>query len=164
MNELKKNKQDIDDQLADFTDQILSKEITQKDENPFAPDRELRALEQTALRLKNAFKDDGPSETVIQRMHQKIAMHQQQEKKKSEPFWSNWIPSRQKWQPQHRRQRVGMILYAATVLGLFLISIFLFNGGYSDQPAASGQNLSAGFLVAVGGLILFAIWFFRRKR
>lgn len=163
MNEPKNNKQEIDDQLADFTDHILSEETTQKDENPFDPDLELRALEQTALRLKNAFKDDGPSETVIQRMHQKIAM-QQQEMKKSEPFWSNWIPSRQKWQPQYRRQRVGMVLYAATVLGLFLISIFLFNGGHSDQPAASGQNLSAGFMVAVGGLILFAIWFFRRKR
>ncbi len=168
MNESKNNKYIIDDQLANFTDLILEKP-DKNDENPFAPDPELRALEETALRLKNTFSKDGPNEAVIRRMQNNIHREwQQQEIKASQPFWEKWLPilwpKGQKWQSQRSRQRVSMISYAIIVVGLFLISIFLFNGVYSDQPAASGQNLGAGLLVAFGGLVLFAIWFFRHKR
>ena len=86
MNEMQNNENeyDIDNQLADFTDRILNKKNTNVDENPFSQDPELRALEQTALRLKNIIPDEGPNKAVIQRMHQKISMHaQQQERKQS---------------------------------------------------------------------------------
>lgn len=163
------NKLDIEDQLANFTDLILSKKTDKKDENPFAPDPELRALEETALRLKNTFSEDGPSEAVIRRMQKTINREWQQQKvAASKPFWEKWLsmlwPKEQKWHPWRSRQRASMISYAVVVVGLFLISIFLFNGVYSDQPAASGQNLGAGLLVTFGGLVLFTIWFFRRKR
>jgi hypothetical protein len=169
MSEHQNNKPDIEDQLATFTDLLLSEKTAKKDESPFAPDPELRALEETVFRLKNTFREDGPSEAVIRRMQKNINREWQQQKiRASQPFWEKWLvifqPTKQKWQSQRSRQRVSMILYAVTVLGLFLTSIFLYNGVYSDQPAASGQNLGAALLVTFGGLVLFTIWFFHRKR
>lgn len=169
MNEHQNNDPEIEDQLANFTDLILNEKPDKKDESSFAPDPELRALEETVLRLKNTISEEGPSKAVIRRMQKNINREWQQQKvTASKPFWEKWLsifqPSGQKWHPQRSRQRVSMISYAAVVVGLFLISIFLFNGVYSDQPAATGQNLGAGLLVAFGGLALFAIWFFRHKR
>jgi hypothetical protein len=169
MNEYQNNKHDIEDRLANFTDLILNEKSVKKEESPFAPDPELRALEETALRLKNTFRENGPSEAVIRRMQKNINREWQQQKtKESQSLLQEWIstfwPIKDKWQSQRSRQRVSMLLYTVTVLGLFLTSIFLYNGVYSDQPAASGQNLGAGLLVTFGGLVLFTIWFFRRKR
>ena len=168
MNKSKNNKISIDDQLANFTDNILEKDAAKEDEHPLSSDPELRALEQTALRMKNAFRKDGPSEEVIQRMRKNIVTQWQQESKKSKPFWKKWLnllqPSNHGWQSQRRRQRISMFSYAAVVLGVFFISIFLLNGAYSDQPAATGHNLGAGFLVAFIGAIVLAILFFRSKK
>ena len=164
MNEKQNNKLDIEDQLANFTDLILEK-TAKKDENPFAPDPELRALEETVLRLKKTFREDRPNEAILTRMHKNIVTQWQQEKnRKSEHSWEKWIPSRQKWIPQRSRQRATMLSYAALVLGVLLVSVFLFNGAYTDQPAATGQNLTAGFLVTIIAVIVFAISFFRRNR
>ena len=168
MNKSKKNKTTPEDQLVNFTDNILSENTVELDATPFAPDPKLRDLQHTALRLKNAFREDGPSEEVIQRMRKNIVTQWQQESKKSKPFWEKWLnllqPSNQGWQSQRRRQRISMFSYAAVVLGVFLISIFLLNGAYSDQPAATGHNLGAGFLVAFIGAIVLAILFFRSKK
>ena len=166
MNEMQNNENDydIDNQLADFTDRILNKKNTNVDENPFSQDPELRALEQTALRLKNIIPDEGPNKAVIQRMHQKISMHaQQQERKRNAPFWMKWFPARQGWGSQRSRQQLRFAISLVAVLILFLISIPLFIGANPDQPAASGQTLDFGFLVISVGLFLFAVWFTRRK-
>jgi len=167
MNKPQNDNLTIDDQLADFTDQILEENVEQ-DKSPFTPDPELRALEQTALHLKNAFYEDGPSEAVIQRMRQNILLQwKQQESKASEPSWKKFLsalkPPRQKWQSQRSRQRQSLAIYLATVAVLMLVSIPLLNKISSDQPAASGQNLNVSVVAAFGGLILLALWFFRRK-
>lgn len=166
MNEVQNNENeyDIDNRLADFTDRILNKKNTTVDENPFSQDPELRALEQTALRLKNIFPDEGPSKAVIQHMHQKISMHApQQERKQSSPFWMKWIHTRQGWRSQRSRQQLRFAISLVTVLILFLISIPLFIGARPDQPAASGQTLDFGILVISIGLFLFAVWLTRRR-
>lgn len=167
---MKKSKNDnhtIEDQLADFTDQILEENANQ-DKNPFTPDPELRALEQTTLRLKNAFHEAGPSEAVIQRMRQNILLQwKQQESKASDSFWKKFLsvrkPPGQRWQSQRSRQRWSTLKSVAVVAVLILVSIPLLNKINFDQPAASGQNLNAGVLAAAGALILLAFWFFRRK-
>lgn len=157
----------IDDQLADFTDRILE-ESTEEDKNPFTSDPELRALEQTALHLKNAFREDGPSEAVIQRMRQNIVLQWKgQESKASAPSWKKFLSALklpgQKWQSQRSRQRWSLAISLATIAVLMLVSIPLLNKVSSDQPAASGQTLNASVVVAFVGLILLAAWFFRRK-
>jgi hypothetical protein len=168
MNENQNNKLEIEDQLANFTDLILSKKTDKQDESPFAPEPELRALEETVLRLKNTFSEDGPSEVAIRRMQKNINKQWQQQKvAASKPFWKKWFAmlwsTRREWQSQRNRQRVNTILYAVPILALFLVSVFLYNGIHSDQPAASGQNLGIGLLVAVLGIIA-AVWFFRHKQ
>ena len=169
MNEYQNNKHDIEDQLANFTDLILNEKPVKKEESPFAPDPELRALEETALRLKTTFGENGPSEAVIRRMQKNINRKWQQQKiEASRPFWKKWFPilqpSKQKWQSQRSRQHLIMFSYTAIVVGLLLISISFFNGAYSGQPAASGHNLNVNLLIASGGLILLVIFLYRRKR
>jgi hypothetical protein len=168
MNKPQKNDRTVEDQLADFTDQILEG-TADEDRNPLTPDPELRALQQTALRLKNALPVEEPSEAVIHRMRQNIVMQWKQEKNKtSEPFWKSFLSARklpgQKWQSQHSRRRQNLRISLAAVVLLLLVSIPLINKAGSVQPAASGQNLNAGLFIAFGGLILLALWFYRRKR
>jgi hypothetical protein len=167
MNKPHNNNRTIEDQLANFTDQILER-TAEEDKNSFTRDPELLALQQTALRMKNAFHEDGPSEAVIQRMRQNIILQwKQQESKASEPFWKKYLsvrkPPGQKWQSQRSQQRWSTLKSVAIVAVLMLVSIPLLNKIDFDQPAASGQNLNTGVLAAAGALILLALWFFRRK-
>ena len=169
MNKSQKKKKTLEDQLADFTDNILSENTAEVNENSFTSDPELRDLQQTALHLKNTFHEDGPSEIVIQRMHKNIIRQwRQQENKASKPLWNKFLsffqPPNQGWKSQRSRQQLSMMSFAVMVLMVFFISIFFFNGVYSDQPAAGGHNLGVDFLVAVFGAILFTIWLFRRKQ
>jgi hypothetical protein len=168
MNKPQNNNRTVEDQLADFTDQILAG-TAEEGTDPLAPDPELRALQQTALRLKNAVPKDGPSEAVIYRMRQNIVMQrEQQETKASEPFWQSFLsarkPSGRKWQSQHSRRRQNLRISLAAVVLLLIVSIPLMYKDTPVQPAASGQSLNASLLIAFGGLILLALLFFRRKR
>jgi hypothetical protein len=160
MNKPQNNNRTVEDQLADFTDQILAGTAEERTD-PFTPDPELRALQQTALRLKNAVPKDGPSEAVIHRMRQNIVMQR-------EPFWQRFLsarkPSGRKWQSQHSRRRQNLRISLAAVVLLLFVSIPLLYKDTPVQPAASGQNLNTSLLIAFGGLILLAFLFFRRKR
>jgi hypothetical protein len=159
------NKLTIDEQLADFADSILNDKKRVGNETPFAPDPELRALEQIALRLRNTFPQDDPNEVVFRRMHRNIVTQwQQQESKKSEPFWKKWMRPRPKWQSQYSRQRLSATIFVTALVVFLLVSIFFLNGPSLNQPAATGHNLGAGLLVIFGGLILLAVWYLRRKR
>ena len=160
-----KNKKTIDDQFADYTDAILNGKTAEADENPNAPDLELRKLEQTALRLKNAFHDDGPSEEVIRRMRRNIVMQwQTQENTQPKPFWKKWMPSGQKWQSQRSRRRIRLAISLGALLAILFTGVFLLHGTGTEQFAASGQNLNFGIVFIVGSLVLLAVWINLRKR
>lgn len=158
-----KNKKTIDDQLADFTDNILNEKKSEVDERSNNP--ELHALEETALRLKNAFHDEGPSQEVIQRMRKNIYLRwQQQENEQRKSFWKRWWPEGQKWRSQYTRRNQAILSYLAIICGLLIISILLFNGVFSEQPASSGKNLNFGLLVASGALSILLALIYRRKQ
>lgn len=168
MTKPRNSKPNLEDQLADYTDRILARKAVKQDEATFAPDPDLCALEQTALRLKTALGNDDPDEAAIQRMRSNIiGGWQRGESKVSDPFWQKWIktlkPSEQKWQSQRSRQRLSMALSLAALIVLMLISIPFLSATGSSQPGASGQNLNAIVLIALFGLILLAVRFFRRK-
>lgn len=164
MNKSQNNKNNIEDQLANFTDKLLDEKNAEMEGYSVSPDPDLQALQQTALRLKNALHEDSPSQAVIQRMHRNIVKQwQQQETKQNKPFWEKWLPSRQKWHSQRSRQNLSVAISLAILVVLTVLAFPLLKGTTLNQPAASGHNLSMGILVASGGLILFAIWFFRRK-
>lgn len=163
------NKRTIEDQLADFTDRSLVEEKVEQDEATFAPDPDLRALQQTSQRLKDAFGDDALDEEVIQRMQRNIIKqwHQQEDKTRLSA-WQQltglFKGYDQKWQSQRSRQRLSMALSLATLTVLLLVAIPFLNNPGSGQPGASGQNPSIFVLVAFGGLILLALWFLRRRQ
>jgi hypothetical protein len=154
MNKPIKDNRMIENELAEFTDQILDESST-LDKIPLTPDPKLRALEQTVLQLKNTFKEDGPSEAVIQRMRQNIVMQwKQQESNVSLPFWkklySLFKPDRQKWQSQ-RTASAGTWLYPWQPSLADADRHSPLNKVSSSQPAASGQNLNVSVVAAFGG-------------
>lgn len=160
-----KNKKTIDDQLADYTDNILNEKTTEADENPSTLDPELRALEQTALRLKSTFRDEGPSEEVIRRMRRNIITQwEQQENKRPEPFWKKWMPAGQKWQSQRSRRRIRVAISLGTLLVILFTGVYLLHGTGTEQFATSGQNLNVSIVFIVGSLVLLAVWINLRKR
>jgi len=164
MNKPQKNNKNIDDQLANYTDTILNKETAKEDENPLSSSSDLCALEKTALRLKQAYHDDGPSDEVIQRMRKNIAQQwQQQENRQAESFWSKWLPVRQKWQSKRSRQRLYLAISLTALSVVLLVCIPFFNEIDSNQPATSGQYLNNVVLAVSVGLIFIAIWLVRRK-
>lgn len=168
MNKFRNNNRTADDELAAFTDEILGKR-TPQDKDPFSPDPDLRALQQTVLHLKNTHPDDEPSEAAIQRMRQNIvAQWKQRASLTRAPFWKRFFPARkpasQKWQSLNIRRRKSLAIYLATAVLVLFVSILLLKNTGLLQPAASGQNLNAGIFIAFGGLILLALWFFVRKR
>jgi hypothetical protein len=162
------NNRTLDEQLADFTDDLLNGTIGEE-ESLSPTDPELRVLQQTALRLKNAFPEDGPSEAAIQRMRQNVVRQwKEQEMKTSKPSWVNFLSTRkprgQKWQSQRARQRLSQVWYLATIAVLVVISLPLMKKVGSAQPAASGQNLGFSLFVVLGSFLIFAVWFYNRKR
>ena len=168
MNNSKNNNRTIEDQLADFTDRILER-TTEEGNGGDEQNPELRALEQTALRLKSAFHDEGPSDEVIQNMRQNIILEWKRRKSQaSKSFWRNipfvHKPHPQKWQSQRDHQRRSMFKSLAVVAVVMGISVLLLNEANFNQPAAArGQNLNFGVL-AVTSALLLALWIFRRKQ
>ena len=168
MTKPQKSKTTIEDQLVEFTDNILDDTDIDQDEATFAPDPDLRALEETVLHLKRTFDDTDPDEVAIQRMRNNIVREWRQEEiELSQPFWHKWIqalkPSEQKWQSRQSRQRLSMAISLAALLVLMLISIPFMDATGSNQPGASGQNPGAVVIIVFGGLILLVLWLFRRK-
>ena len=162
------NEQWIVDQLADFTDSILSETTLDQDEATFASDSHLRALEQTAQSLKTAFAGSEPDEAAIQKMYNNIIVKwRKQEKVISESVWQKltrtFNPPQQKWASQQSRRRFSIVASLATLVVLLLLTIPTLNISGTGLAGASGRNPSIFVLIAFVGLILVAMWLFRRR-
>ena len=162
------NNSELQDQLANFVDRILAGNPANLDQATFAPEEDLRALEQTAIRVKTAFGDNDPDEAVINRIQKNILGQMQiSEIHVNESIWRKFIeyfkPSEKKWRSQHSRQRLNIIISLATVVVLMLVAIPFLNPSNGDQPGASGQFLNNYIPIAIGGLILLVLWLTRRK-
>ena len=100
-----KAKLTLDDQLAEFTDLALDGELSAQDEATLAPDPELRALEETVLRLRESIPNEDPGEEAVSRMWGEIK--RQSSWKLSKPFGKTLkeiFPPRTSWQSRHARQ------------------------------------------------------------
>lgn len=139
-----------ENQLANFTDQFLNKEM---DPPSLAADPDLRVIEKTVLRLGKAFEDE-PSEAVIERMRTNILKEQPEAESKN--FWTNWLLA-------PNRQRIGLAFSVALIAILFLVGPFI---GTTDSTVVgtSGSHFPFAFVLAVlSGLVLVAAWLLRRK-
>lgn len=144
-----------DDQLADFTDQLLAGRVAQAES---AADEELLALEETVLRLQNAFPPVSLDQSTIKQMNVRFnARVRRETREAAQPFWKKWF------EPQARLQ-FGTA-FAATALLIVLALL-------APPSAVSGSATSATALTPVKGsviavtltiVLVFFLWTKRRK-
>jgi hypothetical protein len=145
-------KSNQDDRLAEFTDEVLEGRMQQPASNA---DEELFLLEETILRLKNAYPPVSLDESRVKQMHVRLKNRLRRETQDDEqPFWKKWLA-----RPQVR--------LAAGVLGLLLVfvlaSLLLTKAGSSTTAtaltSAQGKFVAAGLVVV---MMLF-LWIKRRR-
>ena len=86
-----KNRQ-LDDQLAEFTDQLLDQKIPMDLSEMDSQDQTMLELQKTVMRLAQAFGDEPIDETIAQRIKSNLASEWQKfgEKAPKEPLWQRW--------------------------------------------------------------------------
>ncbi len=140
--------QNLDDQLADFTDRVLAEKTS-----ALASDPELRQAEELILRLKQALPEQVLEEKAVKRLQADF---------KSRLRKANSV--RSGWHSQQTRQRLGLALAAAVILvTLVIFAPFLFNSSQNVQGTAGLQPQSFGWLIGLGVILALAIWLIRRK-
>lgn len=144
-----------DDQLADFTDRLLD-----GSPNP-APastrDEELLKLEQTLLRLSNAFPPEPLEESTARQMLARFKARARKEERAAKPgLWRRLFDFQSN--PQ-----VGLILagFAALVLAVVILP-----GSDVSSSSVSGTASAGVSMAAIAGfvaILLFAYWWSRRR-
>lgn len=160
-----KAKLTLDDQLAEFTDRALDGVPSAQDEATLAPDPELRALEETVVRLRDAIPNEDPGEEVVSRMWEVI--QKQRSRKERKPFWQTVkeiFSPRTSWQSRRARQRWTMTVSITVITVLLLVILPFMDGINAGLPGTSGGQISSQLVFGILGiLILVALWLFRRR-
>lgn len=145
------NKPNPDDLLADFTDRVLDGKTSAL---ASSADAELRGLEETILRLNQAFPQEAPDEKTLRRLQADFKVRARKAAPSSKPAW----------QSQRSRQRFVLVFAAAAILAIIFIALPLLTlGNGSTQATAGLQPGSAILLIAAGCIIAFLVWQGRRK-
>jgi len=164
---LKPDAPDLDQQLANFTDAALSGAQLETQEM-MTQNQELRALQETVLRLQRAFGTRAPDEAMANRVRSNLiaAWRQQQSDLQAESWWQRWSrriaggQTGRAWRP----------IYALAVVIVVILSMTLLFPG-SPAPGGGGLPGAAGGLgglipaMLILGVVLVAvcIWLIRRK-
>lgn len=145
-------KSNLDDRLADFADQALAGRVQQPASHS---DGELLPLEETILRLKNAYPPDPLDEARVKQMLVRLKSRIRREVKETEqPFWKNWLT-----RPQAR-----MAVAALGVLLLLALAFpFLTASGSSTPAAALTPSLGVYAAAGLAVVIVVILWTKRRK-
>jgi len=163
---LKPDTPDLDQQLANFTDEVLS-DAQLETQAMMAQNQELRALQEIVLRLKRAFGTRQPDEAMANRVRSNLiaAWRQQQSDPQRDAWWQRWYRRIAGGQTG----RVWRPIYAlAVVIVVILATTLLFPASPAPGgglPGAAGGL--AGFIPAllILGVVLVVvyIWLTRRK-
>lgn len=145
-------KSNLDDRLADFTDEALAGRMQQ---SASRADGRLLPLEETVLRLKNAHPPAALDEARVKQMLVRLKSRIRRETQETErPFWKDWLT-----RPQAR-------MAAAVLSVLLLLALafpFLTTSGSSTTATAltpaQGMYAAAGLAV----VIVVILWIKRRK-
>jgi hypothetical protein len=145
-----------DEQLADFTDRVLSGQTKEIEANT---DPQLRKLEETILRLNRTLPQTSLDEAAVKQMWVRMNARARRENNRSEDsFWKRWFL------PNQVRPQFGMALGSIALIVLLLVVIPSFaSDGSSTVGTAltSSQGLAMALLLA--GAILLIFWITRRK-
>ena len=147
MNESKKTNRTPDDALADFTDQILAGKTS------VPADAELRGLEETILRLKQALPPDTLDEKTARRMQANFKARVRKSDSQTLPVWQFVRP----------RQRLAFAFAAVALVALLIVFPFLTPIG---EPVEGTAGLQPQYVILLAGalcVIALLLWTRRRK-
>ncbi len=155
MTQLKNDPSKIqDDQLAEFTDQVLAGKITQTASNA---DEELLALEETVLRLKTAFPPSQLNKSTINQMQTRLNARMKKEREaERQPFWQKWFSG------SNARPQFAMALAAVAMVALLVV--FLPNEAPGSSTTATAQASPQNYIAVIALLaVVLILWNMRRK-
>ncbi len=143
---------ELDTRLADFTDRILAGEAAP----PIpASDPEMRALEETVIRLHRSFPDAALDQRTRERLYANFGHRVRQASRQDNG--SSW------WSRQ-TRQRLVVVFAVVALIALFLLAPgFLTATGGNNKGTASAAYQNIGLFAALGLILGFLIWLGRRK-
>jgi len=144
-------KSNLDDRLADFTDDILEGRTL---ENAPGSEEEMLELKETVLRLRTSFPPVNVDEARVKQMYVRLRNRMKREEQNPIPFWKKFF-----FNPQF-----GI---AAGVLGILIIFILISPSltTAGSSTAATALNSAFGPIAVVGlaAVILIIFWIKRRK-
>ncbi|MBL8063280.1 MAG: hypothetical protein JNK32_09695 [Anaerolineales bacterium] len=150
------NDLDLDNQLAEFTDQVMEGKMNQ---TASPQDGELSGLEETILRLNRSFPpaalDDASSKQMLVRLKARMRREEQVVKPS---FWRRLFDIQ-------ANPQIGMMIAVVAVLVLAVVAapMFTSTGGTSVSGTASSSAslpIAAGLVVI---LLMVLLWFGRKK-
>ncbi len=143
-----------DDQLADFTDQVIKGRMKTTASNPTD---DLSGLEETILRLNSAFPQNPLDDAAIKQMHVRLKSRIRREGQTAKPsFWKKWFGS-------ETTPQFGLAFAVLAVLVVILVSTPSL--GTTGSPITGTASTPANIYVAIGlaGLFVVLYFFTRRK-
>jgi hypothetical protein len=146
--------QNPDDLLAEFTDRLLDGKTA---DSASSADPELRGLEETVLRLNQAFPKGSLDASAARRLQMDFQARLRKDGRESQPAWRS-LRSRQS------RQRFALLLTVIAVIVVLLVITPLLpvdNGGILGTAGTQGQGI--GLAIGLGALLLVFLWLARRK-
>jgi hypothetical protein len=151
-----KTPRDLDQELADFTDQILSPGAAQPVPDG---DPELAELQETVLLLKQASEEAGVSKEAAARMRARLVRRIQQEMPGRTNAWVDLVAT--------LRQNLGVVIGAIVVVALAITLIVVQPGSLPGElpgTATGGSSwviwLVCGFLSVI---VIIVLWLRSRK-
>ena len=166
------NSKKLDEQLADFTDKLLSEDQTMDVAALTSQDSELQALQKTVMLLRKAVTEQQPSSGMSNRIRSGLVdeWRQMGTDERREPArgldWGRDLLRRLGQPFSHQRRRNLALGFVVVMVALLLVVVLLTqDSGFNLTAAAGMGDLGLPLILAlvlVGGGILW--WLFRSKK
>lgn len=141
----------LDDRLAEFTDDVLN---GREDRRASDPDAELLLLEETVLRLKNTYPPPNLDAARVKQMQVRFKNRlKREEQETNKPFLEKWLPRPQVW---------ALLGALGVIAGLMILSPYLASAGPSI--AATALTPARGTILGVVLIVLVALIFWNQRR
>jgi hypothetical protein len=148
------NEMEQDKRLADFTDRVMDGKVREVE---VGVDEELQGLEETILRMKEAFPVMELNEARLKQMQVRLNVRMRRELGKvREPFWKKWF------EPQNRLQFAMAIAAMGLVIVVLATSSNLFVDSSTTATALSPMKNSLMMMLA--GVVLAVLWVWIKRR
>ena len=160
----------LDDQLAEFTDQLLDKKIPLDLWETDSQDQTLLELQKTVARLAQAFADEPIDESVAQRI--KSSLTSEWKKVGNEDtkasLWSQWQQNITKklshWRPARNRKAVYAFAFVS-LTAIVIVAVFFPNLVRDQNLTGTALGESFPFLaLLIFAVVIGLVYLFIRNR